>query len=137
MSTTSLLHERIQGHRTIPPEDDPDACEDCGAFGLLRGVKERALMLDLRFRNGNREALPYALLERVSFDPSEGLTLRFLGAVVTARGRNLARPSSSGVTLLDGIHRYRVSWIGEVDELHAALKPADAVVVNRIEIITK
>ncbi|AMV24231.1 hypothetical protein VT84_07530 [Gemmata sp. SH-PL17] len=137
MSETSLLHERIQGRRVAPAEDDPDACEDCGAFGLLRGVKERALMLDLRFCNGNREALPYALLERVSFDPSDGLTLRFLGAVVTVRGRNLARPSGSSAAILDGIHRHRVSWIGEIDELHAALKPADSVVVTRIEIITK
>ena len=134
MSDQSILQDRIHSRRAVVIDEDPDASEDCGSFGFLRGVKERALMLDFRLKNGNREAFPYALLERVSYDPSEGLTLFYLGVSVRLRGRNLMRPVTAGVSLLDAIHRHRVPWIGEVDELRSLLKSEEAIVVTKIEI---
>ena len=133
MNEITKLTERIASRRPIV-EDDPDAFEDCGAFGLLRGVRDRALMLDFRLKNGNREALPYSLLERVSCDPSDGLRLRYLGVTVTLRGRNLIKPATAGVVLFDAILRHRVPWIAEVEEVRSELLPSDAVQVTHIEI---
>ncbi len=132
MTEPPTLHDRLR--RASPADDDPDAADDLGAFGFLRGVKERAVVLDLRFRTGTRVAFPYTLLERVSFDPSDGISLRFLGATVTVRGRNLARLTAAGVSLLDALHRHRVPWLAETDELRAAVKPADAVVITGLEL---
>lgn len=128
------LQDRILGRRGPPPDDDPDAAEDCEAFGYLRGAKDRAPMIDFRLANGGRVAFPYATLERVAFDPSDGLTLWFLGARVHLTGRNLGRPGPAGVSLVDALHRHRVPWVAEVDELRGAVKPDAAAVVTRIEV---
>ncbi|HEX4613165.1 MAG TPA: hypothetical protein VH092_33560 [Urbifossiella sp.] len=136
MSDPAALSDRILSRRAGAAPDDPDACDDCddcGAFGLLRGVKERSLMLDFRLTGGNRVAVAYALLEQVAFDPSEGITLRFFGVTVTLRGRNLARPAAGSTSLLEGLHRHRVSWVAEAEEFRSAVRPTDIVVVTRIE----
>jgi hypothetical protein len=126
------LNDRILSRRTSPPtEDDPDSCDDCGAFGYLRGVRDRALMLDLKLKNGNREAFSYTLLERIQFDPSEGITLQYTGVSVKLRGRNLERLQTHGVALLEGLQRHRVPWIVESDELRSAAA-SDAVAVTEI-----
>lgn len=127
------LNDRFIGRKVPAPEEDPDAFEDCGAFGFLRGVKDRALFLELRLRNGNRMAFPYALLERVSFDPSEGLFCHFMGGVVILRGRNFTRTTTSQISLLDGILRHRVPWIAEKEELHGAVQSPESVIVTKIE----
>ena len=72
-----------------PPEADEGSCP---AFGFLRGLRDRALAVEFRFRVGNTLALPYTWLGPVRFDPSVGLLLRFAGDVVTLvliRGSNL------------------------------------------------
>lgn len=134
MSDTINLNERILSRRPAVPDDDPDAADDCGCYGLLRGVKERAVMLDLHLKTGNRVAFAYALLDRVTYDPSAGLTLRFYGVEVKLVGRNLARPGASGASLLDALHRHRVPWIREVDELQSWPVAPDVTVVTQIEI---
>ena len=134
MNERTTLSDRLLPRRPAAADDDPDACDDCGVFGVLRGANARAAMLELRMKGGGREAFPYALLERLSFDPSVGLTLRFLGAEVRLLGRNLARPAGAGPSLLDALLRHRAAWVGEVDELRAAARSDDAVVVTRIEV---
>jgi hypothetical protein len=93
----------------------------CLAFGYLRGMHERALGLELRLRNGNREWLPYGLLASCRFDPSVGLLLKFTGDVVTlvlVRGSNLDLPVHEGaVDLIErGLGRHRVTFIREMGE---------------------
>jgi hypothetical protein len=135
VSDAGFLNDRLLARRAGPVEDDPDLFQDCGAYGLLRGSRERALMLECRFRDGNREAFPYSLLERVSFDPSEGILLRFPGVLIKFGGRNLSHSSLTNVSLLDAILRHRVSWVAETDELHAAAKPKEVAVVTSIAIL--
>jgi|GEM_PF-5532933 len=48
-----------------------------------------ATMLDLRFRDGRRQAFPYSYLSQASYDPSAGITLRFASASVSVTGRAL------------------------------------------------
>jgi len=94
---------------------DPGTTEDLNAFGWLRGVGDRAIMLELRHKNGNITALNYTMLERVEFNPSEGITLFFNGQKIQIKGRNLNNEVRPQVRLLDGIMRHRVPWVQEAD----------------------
>ena len=93
------------------------------------------MMLDFRFKTGNREAFPCTLLERIVYDPSVGISFRYPGALVKISGRNFTRTPGTGVSLLEALHRQRVPWIAEIDELHAAVKMNEAVIVTKIEIL--
>jgi hypothetical protein len=90
-----------------------DATDDLGCFGWLRGVRDRALMLELRRKDGSIAAFPYAYIERIDFDPSQGITLQIMGKHVRIKGRNLNGESRPEVRLFNGITRHRVPWIQE------------------------
>jgi hypothetical protein len=103
-----------------PKESDTEE-DSCPAFGFLRGLRDRALLVEFRFRTGDTESLPYSLLCQVRFNPSVGLLLKFSGDVVTLvliRGSNLdAVVEGRGVNLTDrGLLRHRVIWVREMDE---------------------
>ena len=87
------------------PIAEPEVIEsDLGCFGWLRGVKERALMLELRKTDGHILALGYAWLERVTFEPDHGITLHTPAKTVQIIGSGLTREARPGVTLLAGTH---------------------------------
>ena len=48
-----------------------------------------AAMLDIRFKNGNRMAIPYGYITRVLLDPSLELTVKTADLAVKFRGRHL------------------------------------------------
>lgn len=79
-------------------------------------------------------AFGYAWLERVDFDPSEGITLRFTGATVKIRGRNLNGERLPNVRLLAGIVRHRVPWIQEAGGAQLLQASKDATVIEEIQI---
>lgn len=91
-------------------------------------------MLELRMRTGNIVAIGYAWLERVEFNPSEGITLRLSGKEIKIRGRNLNSEVRPLVRLFDGIVRQRVPWVQEADEPTLLEAPRGTVIVDRIEI---
>ena len=95
--------------------DEPEIADDLGAFGWLRG-RDRAIMLELRTKNGNIVAVGYSWLERVEFDPSEGIMLHMVGQKIRIRGRNLNGDARPNVRLFQGITRHKVPWIQEADE---------------------
>ncbi|HEY4312812.1 MAG TPA: hypothetical protein VGN12_25405 [Pirellulales bacterium] len=111
-----------------------DALDDLGSFGYLRGTHDRALMLELRHRDGKVTALSYAWLERAEFDPSEGITLHFGAKRVKVTGRNLNAEIRYNVRLFAGIARHRVPWIQEADEPAALQAPKSATVVEGLEL---
>ena len=39
------------------------------------------------------------------------------------------------MSVLEAIHRHRIPWVREVEELRGRFYPADAAVVTRIEIL--
>lgn len=106
------------GIRPSEPVDpaDADALADLGAFSWLRGVRDRAVMLELRKKNGNILAVGYAWLDKAEFDPSQGITLSLGGQKIVIRGRHLNSEVRPNVRLFQGICRHRVSWIQEADE---------------------
>ena len=136
----SLL-EGLADRRSRPAlkEAEESDAESCAAFGYLRGLREQALMLEVRFRNGNREWYPYGLLGPVRYNPSVGLLLRFTGDVVTLvliRGSNLDSLVHQGaINLTDrGIQRHRVLWVREMDEAELRGAPRGEPTIDRIEV---
>lgn len=119
----------------VRPEADADSTEDdLGVFGYLRGVRDRALMLELRKKDGGITAIGYSWLERVEFDPTEGITLRFAGQTVKITGRNLNAEVRPNVYLLNGLLRHRVPWIQEANEPTAMMADKRAVVIEAIDL---
>ena len=118
---------------TATNSEEPDVVDDFGSFGWLRGVRERSLMLELRKSNGNILAVGYGWLEKVGFDPSEGITLHLTGQKVRIRGRNLNTELRPLVRLFEGIVRHQVPWIQEASPAAAMRAEKGETVVEAIE----
>jgi hypothetical protein len=104
------------------PQDEGEE-ESCLAFGFLRGIRERALAVEFRLNNGNREWFPYSCLVSWRHNPSIGLLLKFTGDLVTLvliRGSNLDALVNQTVNLPHGFQRHRIVWVREMDkaEIH-------------------
>lgn len=112
---------------------EPDGTEDLGAFGWLRGPRERSLMLELRKKNGNLVAIAYGFIDRVEFDPGEGITLYCGRQVVRIKGRNLNSEIRPQVRLFQGITRHRVPWITEADQPRMLEARENSVVITEVE----
>lgn len=92
---------------------EPDEIDDLGCFGSLRGVRERAVMLELRTKDGRVLAIGYSWIERILYDPSVGITIHAGTTVVRITGRNLGGHDS--ISLLRGLVAHKVPWIQELD----------------------
>lgn len=112
---------------------ETDPTDDLGAFGWLRGIRDRAIMLQLRKKDGNIDAPSYGLLERAEFDPSEGITLHFVGQKIRIRGRNLNKEIRPSIRLFEGITRHRVPWLQEAGETAAIGADINQTVIESID----
>lgn len=113
--------------------EESEQLEDHGVFGYLRGARDRALMLELRKKDGNVQAVGYAWLERAEFDASEGITLHMAGRTIRIKGRNLNGEIRPNVQLFQGITRHRVPWLQEADQATAMESRGKGVLVEKIE----
>ena len=116
-----------------PGEDEQDTIDNWG-FGWLRGVRETALMLEVRHRDGRVSAFNYATLDRAEFDPSDGITLHFGSKTVKIIGRNLVAEARPNVRLFNGLVRRRIPWIQEADEPTALKAPKGTTVIEDVEV---
>lgn len=117
-----------------PGAEDIETPDDLGAFGLLRGIRDRAISLELRLKDGGIEAFPYAYLSHARFDPSEGIELHFGGKTVRIAGRNLGAELRPNVTLFSALVRHRVPWISQADEPTFMSASRHATIIESIEI---
>lgn len=124
---------RVGTENANDPAADQDLPEDLGAFGWLRGIRERAVSLELRKRDGNILAVGYGWLERVEFDPSLGITLTVSGRKIRITGRNLNAEVRPMVRLFEGIVRHRVPWLCEAGERDGHQAPDSGTVIETIE----
>lgn len=124
--------------RVMNPEGDNDQTselnDDLGSFGLLRNVRDRAIMLELRKKDGSVNALGYAWLEHITYDPGT-ITLHFTNKTVKITGRNLNSEARPHVRLLDGLCHHRIAWIQEADEPTAMTAAKQATVIERVEFL--
>ena len=133
---SSILKKYVGGKPAIESALEAmegDSLEDLGAFGWLRGVRDRAIMLELRHKDGSVTAFGYAWLKQAKFNASGEITLDFSGETVKITGRNLNSPCRPNVRLLDGILRHRVPWIQEADGATEMESLKDATVIERLE----
>lgn len=110
-----------------------DVQEDLGSFGFLRGIRDRSPMLELRRKNGDILAIGYAWIERVHFDPSDGITITAGGGKIRIRGRNLNSEVRPSVRLFEVITRHRVPWVRETSQADRIESGDKACVVESIE----
>ena len=112
--------------------NETEIADDLGAFGWLRGVKERSVMLELRKKDGSVLAVDYGGLE-IEFDPSVGITLLAMsGRKIRITGLNLNAEIRPHVRLFDGLTRHRVPWIQEADQAASFQAGRDATVIETI-----
>lgn len=115
MSERSILQRYVTRDDQTGISAEPEGTEDLGAFGWLRGIRDRAIMLELRKKDGNILAVGYGYLDHAEFDPSEGITLSVAGRKIQLSGRNLNAEMRPAVRLFEGITRHRVPWIREAE----------------------
>ncbi|MCA9062659.1 MAG: hypothetical protein KDA96_06355 [Planctomycetaceae bacterium] len=132
MSDSVLQRFSTRPNDNVEPLE-AEQCDDLGAFGWLRGTRERAIMLELRRKDGNILAVGYAWLDKAEFDPSQGITLSLGGHKIKIRGRNLNTEIRPNVRLFQGISRHRVPWIQEADEPAVMEAQDQGVLVEEIE----
>jgi len=135
--TANILEKYVKTARAtgeVPPAEVTGEPDDFGAFGWLRGMHERSLMLELRQKDGTVIALGYAWLERADFDPSEGITLNFTGRTVKITGQRLNGELRPNVRLFAGIIRHRVTWIQEADGAQLMQAEKDATIIETIKV---
>jgi hypothetical protein len=133
----SVLRKYIGGKPAVDESltaIEADSLEDLGAFGWLRGVRDRAIMLELRHKDGRVSALGYAWLAHAEFDPSDGITLHFAGKMVRITGRNLNGEARPNVRMFAGIVRHRVPWIQEADRPMALEAASNATIIEHVEV---
>ncbi len=116
-----------------PADDEHDAIENWG-FGWLRGMRETAIMLEVRHRDGRMSAFNYVTLDRAEFDPSDGITLHFGSKTVKITGRNLNAEARRNVRLFNGLLRRRIPWIQVADEPTALAAAKGATVIEDVDI---
>ena len=113
--------------------DESEGVDDLGSFGWLRGLRDRGVMLELRKANGNVRAIGYGWLEKIDFNPSQGITLYVGADKIRIKGRNLNAEVRPLVQLFQGLARHRVPWVQEADDVTVMRAGKGATVVEAIE----
>lgn len=132
-----MIDERVNRLKQFAKQDaEPKEGEedDFGTFGWLHGIRDKALMLELRLKTGNCVALGYTWLELAEYNPSTGITLHFAGQKVTLQGEKLNQPFRDSVRLFEGLLRHRVTWVREADRKSSTLADATQLVIDAIRI---
>lgn len=106
---------RLGAEAGTADEGGLDAHDDLGCFGWLRGGRDRAVSLVLHKKSGSSLALSYGFIERIEFDPSDGITITAGRTTARIQGRNLNGEIRPTVRLFEGLTRCRVPWVREVD----------------------
>jgi len=127
------MGRRSPGDGEADSFSEADGHEDLGAFGWLRGLRDRAIMLELRKKDGTVVAIAYSFIDRVEFDPSEGITIRCGLEKIRIKGRGLNAEIRPEVRLFQGITRQRVPWIQEADASSLIRADKNSVIVESIE----
>jgi len=123
--------DRYGGRDGASDNETREECDvdDFGTFGFLRGSRERATMLELRKKDGSILAVGYGWLEKLEFEPSDGITLHLAGQKIRIKGRNLNREVHPKVRLFESVCRHRVPWLREVGDVEdLAARDGDAIV---------
>jgi hypothetical protein len=108
--------------------------EDLGCFAFLRGIRDRAFAVELRKKSGHILAISYSMIVKFEFEPSVGIMLHIGGGqLATIRGRNLNAEIRPNVRLFEGLTRWQVPWVQEVDRRQVFAASENGLLVEQIE----
>ncbi len=126
------------GVEPVAVEEPVSDEECCTAFGFRRGIHDRALTIEFRLADGNCRAFPFSWLGPMTYNPSAGLLLQFVGDRVHwvfIEGSNLNTTVNGAVSLFDsGILRHRITWVREMNRAEISRAKPGEVVIDRIRI---
>lgn len=111
-------------------EDEEPA--NLGCFGYLRGVRDKAISLELCKLDGHVLAVVYAYITRFEYEPEKGITLWLPDRSIRIQGTRLNTKLGS-VRLFEALTRHRVPWLKEVSRSEALGASEDQVVIESIE----
>jgi hypothetical protein len=121
--------------RAVPAAEaaaDAEPIEEAPLWACLRGVRERAVMLELRKRDGRVRAVSYGWMDHCDLDPSGKITLRVGGSDVTISGRNLNAEVRPNMRLFSALCRHRCVWVRESDQRESLSAGPREMVVESI-----
>jgi hypothetical protein len=78
-------------------------------------------------------AVGYGFIDRMAFDPSEGITLFCGSRGIRIKGKNLNKDVRPHVSLFAGLTRNRVPWVAESDQAGLLQAAKNAVIIEAIE----
>jgi hypothetical protein len=128
----NLLEKYTARGTALEDADLVSDAEDLGAFGFLRGMQARSVMVELRKRSGETLAVGYGYIDRILLDPSEGITLCCGTRNIAIKGRNLNKEIRPQVTLFQGLTRNRVPWLAEANQATMLQAQKNAVIIESI-----
>lgn len=136
----SLQCDRSSAQSSNKDHDADGAEASCAAFGYLRGIRDAATSVELRFRDGNSVWFPYTWMGMWQYNPSEGLLLKFTGDIVylvLIRGSNLDQPLKEGSINLTrgGLQRHRVLWLCEMTKEDIRRVGETGPTIDSIEVV--
>jgi hypothetical protein len=129
--TPTKVDQFLSRYTAPPPADvidtEVEAADDGQCWGYLRGARERAVMLELRKRDGNILAVSYAWLDRVEYDPSSGICLHLGGKEINVIGNNLRSARMDIPCLFTSLVRHRCLWIKECLQEYSIMSDGSVV----------
>jgi hypothetical protein len=134
MSDDSALNRYLGGRGGRSGSHDISEIEEMegSTFGRIRGMRDRAIMLELRRKTGQIKAISYSAIFRIEFDPSEGITIFHGRDVIKVRGQHLnSQKDRRG--LFEAITRNLVPWVQETSQSAALQADKDACIIEAIE----
>jgi hypothetical protein len=135
-----IIHSDRPATPTPNREHEGDGVEaSCPAFGYLRGIRETAAAVELRFKDGKSMWFPYNWLGTWQHNPGDGLLLKFSGDMVylvLIKGSNLDKPLNEGSINLTrgGLQRHRVLWLREMSAADIKEVGEEGPTIDSIEV---
>jgi hypothetical protein len=111
-----------------------EAADDFGAFGWLRGVQDRAIMLEIPAQGRPLLGQGLFLVPVGGIRRVERNQLNFSGETIRIAGRDLNAEARANVSLFAGIIRHRVPWRGRRMEAAVMQVAKDAIVVEEVKV---
>lgn len=107
--------------------------DDLGAYGYLRGIRDRCAMLALKKVTGNCLAISYSFIDRIELDLRCGIALTAGGKTIRIKGRNLNGAVGTSLKLFESLTRHKVPWIREFEQGETIQAKEGACVIEAIE----
>lgn len=102
----------LEGLRHVARGEN-ESVEEHPCYGTIRQNRERAVMLELRKRDGTIFAIPYQRIDQIQYSPSDGIRMLVNGIEIKITGQCLNSSGGGSASILNALVRQRLAWIAE------------------------